>query len=131
SKRQERERKGDLDKFERLDGDKNQTSRSLAVRKYNLTVEREADLIRSMPILRQTIDYLLDLLDHPYDDRFLGMYNFLWDGMHAIRMDLRMQHIFNEDAITMLEQMVFLSPDFSLKCNSSETIVNRLIYVVL
>ncbi|PIA39351.1 hypothetical protein AQUCO_02600065v1 [Aquilegia coerulea] len=108
SERQERERKGDLDKFERLDGDRNQTSRSLAVKKYNRTAEREAHLIRPMPILQQTIDYLLALLDHPYDDQFLGMYNFLWDRMRAIRMDLRMQHIFNEDAITMLEQMIRL-----------------------
>lgn len=59
-----------------------------------------------MPVLQKTMDYLLKLLDHPYDDRFLGMYNFLWDRMRAIRMDLRMQHIFNLEAITMLEQMV-------------------------
>ena len=61
-----------------------------------------------MPILRKTIDYLLNLLDQPYDERFLGIYNFLWDRMRAIRMDLRMQHIFNEGAIAMLEQMVLL-----------------------
>lgn len=59
-----------------------------------------------MPILQKTIDYLLTLLDQPYDERFLGVYNFLWDRMRAIRMDLRMQHIFNQRAITMLEQMV-------------------------
>ncbi|KAK4405622.1 SAC3 family protein B [Sesamum angolense] len=60
-----------------------------------------------MPVLRKTMDYLLNLLDEPYNDRFLGLYNFLWDRMRAIRMDLRMQHIFNLEAITMLEQMVF------------------------
>lgn len=73
---------------------------------YTRTAEREAELIRPMPILQQTIDYLLYLLDQPYDDKFLGLYNFLWDRMRAIRMDLRMQHIFNLNAITMLEQMV-------------------------
>jgi hypothetical protein len=52
------------------------------------------------------MDYLLSLLDHTYDDNFLGLYNFLWDRMRAIRMDLRMQHFFNQDAISMLEQMV-------------------------
>ncbi|CAL5415933.1 unnamed protein product [Camellia sinensis] len=108
SERAERERKGDLDQYERLDGDRNQTSKSLAVKKYTRTAEREADLIRPMPILQMTIDYLLYLLDHPYDDKFLGLYNFLWDRMRAIRMDLRMQHIFNLDAITMLEQMIRL-----------------------
>ncbi|XP_057489188.1 SAC3 family protein B-like isoform X2 [Actinidia eriantha] len=108
SERAERERKGDLDQYERLDGDRNRTSQSLAVKKYTRTAEREADLIRPMPILQKTIDYLLYLLDQPYDDKFLGLYNFLWDRMRAIRMDLRMQHIFNLDAITMLEQMIRL-----------------------
>uniref|UniRef100_A0A5B6ZI47 PCI domain-containing protein n=1 Tax=Davidia involucrata TaxID=16924 RepID=A0A5B6ZI47_DAVIN len=108
SERAERERKGDLDQYERLDGDRNQTSESLAVKKYTRTAEREADLIRPMPVLQNTIDYLLNLLDQPYDDRFLGLYNFLWDRMRAIRMDLRMQHIFNLGAITMLEQMIRL-----------------------
>ncbi|XP_044486042.1 SAC3 family protein B-like isoform X3 [Mangifera indica] len=108
SERAERERKGDLDQFERLDGDRNQTSKYLAVKKYNRTAEREANLIRPMPILQKTVGYLLDLLDQPYDERFLGLYNFLWDRMRAIRMDLRMQHIFNQEAITMLEQMIRL-----------------------
>ncbi|PSS33918.1 SAC3 family protein like [Actinidia chinensis var. chinensis] len=108
SERAERERKGDLDMYERLDGDRNRTSQSLAVKKYTRTAEREADLIRPMPILQKTIDYLLYLLDQPYDDKFLGLYNFLWDRMRAIRMDLRMQHIFNLDAIMMLEQMIRL-----------------------
>ncbi|KAL0414678.1 UNVERIFIED_CONTAM: SAC3 family protein B [Sesamum radiatum] len=103
--RAERERKGDLDQYERLDGDRNLTSEFLAVKKYNRTAEREAELIRPMPVLQKTMDYLLNLLDEPYNDRFLGLYNFLWDRMRAIRMDLRMQHIFNLEAITMLEQM--------------------------
>ncbi|KAF7837198.1 SAC3 family protein B [Senna tora] len=106
--RAERERKGDLDQYERLDGDRNVTSRLLAVKKYNRQAEREAILIRPMPILRRTIDYLLNLLDQPYDDRFLALYNFLWDRMRAIRMDLRMQHIFNQGSMTMLEQMIRL-----------------------
>ncbi|KAK6254613.1 hypothetical protein SCA6_015918 [Theobroma cacao] len=108
SERAERERKGDLDQYERLDGDRNQTSEFLAVKKYTRTAEREASLIRPMPVLQKTIDYLLNLLDQPYGDRFLGIYNFLWDRMRAIRMDLRMQHIFDQGAITMLEQMIRL-----------------------
>ncbi|KAF8101185.1 hypothetical protein N665_0209s0042 [Sinapis alba] len=108
SERGERERKGDLDHYERLDGDRNQTSKSLAVKKYTRTAEREAILIRPMPILQNTMEYLLSLLDRPYNENFLGMYNFLWDRMRAIRMDLRMQHIFNREAITLLEQMIRL-----------------------
>lgn len=108
SERAERERKGDLDQYERLDGDRNQTSISLAVKKYNRAAEREAGMIRPMPILQRTMNYLLNLLNHPYDDRFLGLYNFLWDRMRAIRMDLRMQHIFSLGAVKMLEQMIRL-----------------------
>ncbi|XP_019058744.1 PREDICTED: SAC3 family protein B isoform X2 [Tarenaya hassleriana] len=108
SEREERERKGDLDKHERVNGDRNQTSKYIAVKKYNRTAEREAILIRPMPILQKTMDYLLSLLDQSYDDNFLRLYNFLWDRMRAIRMDLRMQHIFNEEAIIMLEQMIRL-----------------------
>uniref|UniRef100_A0A0D9X274 PCI domain-containing protein n=1 Tax=Leersia perrieri TaxID=77586 RepID=A0A0D9X274_9ORYZ len=106
--RAERERKGDLDRYERLDGDRNQTTELLAVKKYNRTAERDADLIRPLPVLQKTMDYLLSLLDHRYDDNFLGLYNFLWDRMRAIRMDLRMQHFFNQDSISMLEQMIRL-----------------------
>ncbi|KAG2272957.1 hypothetical protein Bca52824_067512 [Brassica carinata] len=108
SERGERERKGDLDHYERVDGDRNQTSKSLAVKKYTRTAEREAILIRPMPILQNTMGYLLSLLDRPYNENFIGMYNFLWDRMRAIRMDLRMQHIFNREAITLLEQMIRL-----------------------
>ncbi|KAJ0234184.1 hypothetical protein HA466_0277110 [Hirschfeldia incana] len=61
-----------------------------------------------MPILQNTMEYLLSLLDRPYNENFLGMYNFLWDRMRATRMDLRMQHIFNREAITLLEQMIRL-----------------------
>ncbi|KAF8668941.1 hypothetical protein HU200_052151 [Digitaria exilis] len=106
--RAERERKGDLDRYERLDGDRNLTTELLAVKKYNRTAERDADLIRPLPVLQKTMDYLLSLLDHTYDDSFLSLYNFLWDRMRAIRMDLRMQHFFNQEAISMLEQMIRL-----------------------
>ncbi|XP_044964628.1 SAC3 family protein B isoform X1 [Hordeum vulgare subsp. vulgare] len=106
--RAERERKGDLDRYERLDGDRNQTTELLAVKKYTRTAERDADLIRPLPVLQKTMSYLLSLLDHTYDDSFLGLYNFLWDRMRAIRMDLRMQHFYNQEAISMLEQMIRL-----------------------
>ncbi|KAF3325789.1 Germinal-center associated nuclear protein [Carex littledalei] len=106
--RGERERKGDLDKQERLDGDRNQTTKFLAVKKYTRTAERDPDLIRPLPVLMKTMDYLLELLNKPYGNDFLGLYNFLWDRMRAVRMDLRMQHIFNLEAISMLEQMIRL-----------------------
>ncbi|KAG1327856.1 hypothetical protein COCNU_01G017900 [Cocos nucifera] len=89
SERKERETKRDLDRYERLDGERNQTTKFLAIKK-------------------KMVNYLLSLLDQPYNDNFLSIYNFLWDRMRAIRMDLRMQHIFNQQAIIMLEQMIRL-----------------------
>lgn len=73
---------------------------------YTRTAERDPDLIRPLPVLMKTMDYLIELLNKPYGNDFLGLYNFLCDRMRAIRMDLRVQHIFNLEAISMLEQMV-------------------------
>lgn len=74
-----------------------------------------------MPIMQKTIDYLLFLLDQPYVERFLSAYKFLWNRMRAIRMNLRMQHIFYQGAILCLNRWYFfifnksiIKPDFSL-----------------
>lgn len=104
--RHERERKGDLDKFERVDGDRNLTSADLAVKKYTRTPSREPHLIRPLPVLQMTMNYLLSLINQGYDEGLLRLHSFLWDRMRAVRMDLRMQHIFNREAITMHEQMI-------------------------
>ncbi|KAI5062046.1 hypothetical protein GOP47_0022585 [Adiantum capillus-veneris] len=104
--RLERERKGDLDKLERVDGDRNQTSRDLAVKKYTRTAEKQASLIRPISVLLRTMKHLLHLLDRGYDEELLNLHNFLWDRMRAVRMDLRMQHIFNEQAVLLHEQMI-------------------------
>lgn len=50
--------------------------------------------------------HLLHLLNRGYDEELLNLHNFLWDRMRAIRMDLRMQHIFNQQAVVMHEQMI-------------------------
>ncbi|BFI04063.1 nuclear mRNA export protein SAC3 [Marchantia polymorpha subsp. ruderalis] len=104
--REERERKGDLDRFERVEGDRNQTSIDLAVKKYTRTAEKSAVLIRPLPVLKSTMTHLLSLLERDHEDDLLSVHNFLWDRMRAVRMDLRMQHIFGEDSITMHEQMI-------------------------
>eukprot|EP01018_Ginkgo_biloba_P039000 Gb_36374 [translate_table: standard] len=100
SEREEREQKCDIDKFECLKGEK------LLVKKYNRTAEREAHLIRPLPVLQKTMCHLMSLINQTCDDDFICLYNFLWDRMRAIRMDLRMQHIFNEEAIALHEQMI-------------------------
>ncbi|KAL0744287.1 hypothetical protein Bca4012_085800 [Brassica carinata] len=83
SERGERERKGDLDHYERVDGDRNQTSKSLAVKKDG-GARSHFDTTHANP----------------------AEYYGIFAEMRAIRMDLRMQHIFNREAITLLEQMV-------------------------
>eukprot|EP00250_Pteridium_aquilinum_P020252 c24765_g1_i1 orf=235-5052(+) len=106
SERLERERKGDLDRLERLDGDRNQTNIDLAVKKYTRTAEKLASLIRPIAVLSKTMNHLLHLLNRKYDEELLNLHNFLWDRMRAIRMDLRMQHIFNKQSVVMHEQMI-------------------------
>jgi len=78
----------------------------LAILQYTRTPSREPHLIRPLPVLQVTMNYLLSLINQVYDERLLRLHSFLWDRMRAVRMDLRMQHIFNREAITMHEQMV-------------------------
>ncbi|CAM6115629.1 unnamed protein product [Calypogeia fissa] len=106
SERNERERKGDLDRFERVGGNRNQTAKDLAVKKYTRTAEKDAVLIRPLLVLEKTMGHLLSLLDRDHEDDLLAVHSFLWDRMRAVRMDLRMQHIFTEEAIVMHEQMI-------------------------
>eukprot|EP00897_Mesotaenium_endlicherianum_P010304 jgi/Mesen1/9301/ME000060S08738 len=102
-----RERNGALDPFERVGGDRTRTSADLAVKKYTRTPERDPALIRPLPVLERTMGYLLSLLDVPHGaDELLAIHSFLWDRMRAVRMDLRMQHLFTDAAIRMHEQMI-------------------------
>lgn len=95
-----------MSRFERVDGDRNLTSVNLAVKKYTRTASREPPLIRPLPVLQMTMDHLLTLINQGYSEELLKIHSFLWDRMRAVRMDLRMQHIFNREAITMHEQMI-------------------------
>lgn len=73
---------------------------------YTRTPSREPHMIRPLPVLQMTMDHLLGLINRDYGEELLSIHSFLWDRMRAVRMDLRMQHIFNREAITMHEQMV-------------------------
>lgn len=64
-------------------------------------------------VLKKTMGHLLSLLERDHEDDLLAVHSFLWDRMRAVRMDLRMQHIFTKDAIAMHEQMV-CTPLFKL-----------------
>ncbi|KAL6311774.1 hypothetical protein AAG906_018809 [Vitis piasezkii] len=71
--RAQRERLRDLAVFERLHGNPGKTSPSLAVKKFCRTIatkHMQASDVRPLPVLEETLNYLLNLLDateHPFE----------------------------------------------------------------
>ncbi|KAB1226452.1 Germinal-center associated nuclear protein [Morella rubra] len=106
--RAQRERLRDLAVFERLDGNPGKTSPGLAVKKFCRTISIrhvQASDVRPLPVLEDTLDHLLRLLDstqHP----FHVVHDFIFDRTRSIRQDLSMQRIVNEKALYMYEKMV-------------------------
>ncbi|CBI40613.3 hypothetical protein VitviT2T_020104 [Vitis vinifera] len=106
--RAQRERLRDLAVFERLHGNPGKTSPSLAVKKFCRTIatkHMQASDVRPLPVLEETLNYLLNLLDateHPFD----VVHDFVFDRTRSIRQDLSMQNIVNDQTIHMFEEMV-------------------------
>ncbi|TKV96084.1 hypothetical protein SEVIR_9G406600v4 [Setaria viridis] len=103
-----RERLRDLAVLERVGGDPARTSPSLAVKKFCRTISSTyvmASDIRPLPVLRETMDYLLHLLDsseHPFET----IHDFIFDRTRSIRQDLSMQNIVNDQAVQIYENVV-------------------------
>ncbi|XP_042479961.1 SAC3 family protein C isoform X2 [Macadamia integrifolia] len=106
--RVQRERLRDLSVFERLNGHLGKTSPSLAVKKFCRTIStmrvQESD-VRTLPVLKETLHYLLNLLDSS-EQPFEVVHDFVFDRTRSIRQDLSMQNIVNDEAIHMYEEMV-------------------------
>ncbi|KAJ9685228.1 hypothetical protein PVL29_017307 [Vitis rotundifolia] len=106
--RAQRERLWDLAVFERLHGNPGKTSPSLAVKKFCRTIatkHMQASDVRPLPVLEETLNYLLNLLDateHPFE----VVHDFVFDRTRSIRQDLSMQNIVNDQTIHMYEEMV-------------------------
>lgn len=106
--RARRERLRDLSVFERLNGSHGKTSPSLAVKKFCRTISAknvQASDVRPLPVLEDTLSYLLNLLDsdeHPFE----VVHDFIFDRTRSIRQDLSMQNIINTRVIQMFEKMV-------------------------
>ncbi|XP_052172666.1 SAC3 family protein C isoform X1 [Diospyros lotus] len=106
--RMQRERLRDLSVFERLNGNPGKTSPSLAVKKFCRTISTkhvQASDIRPLPILQDTLNYLLSLLDsdeHPFE----VVHDFMFDRTRSIRQDLSMQRIGSYQVVQMFEKMV-------------------------
>lgn len=64
--------------------------------------------VRPLPVLEDTLDYLLSLLDST-EYSFEVVHDFIFDRTRSIRQDLSMQNIINKKAIYMYEKMVCLS----------------------
>eukprot|EP00252_Welwitschia_mirabilis_P019275 TRINITY_DN4414_c0_g1_i3.p1 TRINITY_DN4414_c0_g1~~TRINITY_DN4414_c0_g1_i3.p1 ORF type:complete len:292 (-),score=24.62 TRINITY_DN4414_c0_g1_i3:180-1055(-) len=106
--REERERLRDLAVFERLNGDPGKTSADLAVKKFCRTTSASTTLpsdIRPLPVLWETLNYLMKFVDNS-EHEFGVIHAFLFDRMRAIRQELVIQRIANEQAIVMYERMI-------------------------
>ncbi|KAF0887875.1 hypothetical protein E2562_004079 [Oryza meyeriana var. granulata] len=106
--RAQRERLRDLAVFERVGSDPARTSPCLAVKKFCRTISStsvQASDIRPLPVLRQTMDYLLHLLDSS-ERQFEIVHDFIFDRTRSVRQDLSMQNIVNDQAIQIYEDVI-------------------------
>ncbi|CAB4298927.1 unnamed protein product [Prunus armeniaca] len=124
--RAQRERLRDLAVFERLNGNPAQSSPDLAVKKFFRTISTkqvEASDVRPLPVLEDTLNYLLNLFDsreYPFE----VVHDFLFDRTRSIRQDLSMQNIVNNKVIRMYEKMVkfhVISLHKLRRCSSQNT----------
>ncbi|XP_010504240.1 PREDICTED: SAC3 family protein C [Camelina sativa] len=103
-----RERLRDLAVFERLYGNPSKSSTDLAVKKFCRTLSAadvQASDVRPLPVLEETLKYLLSLLDsreHPFE----VVHDFIFDRTRSIRQDLSIQNLANERVIYLYEEMV-------------------------
>lgn len=67
--------------------------------------EVRASDVRPLPVLEETLNYLLSLPDsteHPFE----VIHDFVFDRTRSVRQDLIMQNIVNDKAINMFEKIV-------------------------
>ncbi|XP_071687932.1 SAC3 family protein C [Rutidosis leptorrhynchoides] len=107
--RVQRERLRDLSVFERLNGNPNKSSSTLAVKKFCRTIStnelRDAD-IRPLSVLQDTLDYLLTIFESKQHS-FEAIHDFIFDRTRSIRQDLSMQNIITgNQAVTIYEKIV-------------------------
>ncbi|XP_028802672.1 SAC3 family protein C isoform X2 [Neltuma alba] len=106
--RLQREQLRDLAVFERLNGNHGKSSPDLAVKKFCRTISTKSmqpSDVRPLPVLEDTLNYLLNLLDsnkHPFE----VVHDFVFDRTRSVRQDLTIQSVVNERVISMYEKMV-------------------------
>ncbi|XP_058107323.1 SAC3 family protein C [Magnolia sinica] len=125
--RAQRERLRDLSVFERLNGNPGRTSSTLAVKKFcrtMSTMDMQASDVRPLPVLRNTLKYLFNLLDSS-EQPFEVVHDFVFDRTRSIRQDLGMQNIISDQSIHMYEEMVkfhIISHHKLMRCSGDSNI---------
>ncbi|KAL0375606.1 UNVERIFIED_CONTAM: SAC3 family protein C [Sesamum calycinum] len=69
------------------------------------TKDAQASDVRPVPVLEDTLNYLLNLL-HSSDQSFAVVHDFIFDRTRSIRQDLSMQNAVSDQVIHMYERMV-------------------------
>ncbi|PON86791.1 SAC3/GANP/THP [Trema orientale] len=131
--RAQRERLRDLAVFERLHGNPALSSPSLAVKKFCRTITTKqvhTSDVRPLPVLADTLTYLLNLLDsaeHPFE----VIHDFVFDRTRSIRQDLSMQNVVNDQVIHMYQEMVkfHVISHYKLRSCSSSRDASSLLYL--
>ncbi|KAL9247939.1 hypothetical protein vseg_021313 [Gypsophila vaccaria] len=132
--RREREQIRDLATFERLYGNPSKSSSTLAVKKFCRTISTKdvrATDIRPLPVLEDTLNYLMKLFDS-CDQPFEAVHDFIFDRTRSIRQDLSMQNINNDKVICMYEKMVkfhVVSHHKLRRCKGDSTIISSIHYL--
>mmetsp|Transcript_30870 Transcript_30870/g.77310 ORF Transcript_30870/g.77310 Transcript_30870/m.77310 type:complete len:1493 (-) Transcript_30870:292-4770(-) len=103
-----RERKNDIELFERVDPlDRNTSHPALCVKKYTRIVDNVTpDMVRTRGALSKSASQLYSLLDTRPEVSFMTKSKFLWDRLRSVRQDLSLQAITDGFAMHLLEQMV-------------------------
>ena len=107
SERELRERKNDIELFERRDpASRNSSDSTLCIKKYTRIVDNVTpDMVRTRDALRRTVSHLYGLLDNRPEIPFMLKSKFLWDRLRSVRQDLSLQAITDCFAMRLLEQM--------------------------
>eukprot|EP00227_Mantoniella_beaufortii_P015452 CAMPEP_0197574634 /NCGR_PEP_ID=MMETSP1326-20131121/301_1 /TAXON_ID=1155430 /ORGANISM="Genus nov. species nov., Strain RCC2288" /LENGTH=1713 /DNA_ID=CAMNT_0043137257 /DNA_START=40 /DNA_END=5178 /DNA_ORIENTATION=+ len=122
-----RERKNDIELFERLDPTDRSTSHpALCIKKYTRIVDNVTpDMVRTRDALANSVSHLYSLLDSRPEVPFMTKSKFLWDRLRSVRQDLSLQAITDGFAMPLLEQMVrFAILSEHELCEETATVTN-------
>ena len=127
SERQLRERKNDIELFERVDAENRcKSSSALCVKKYTRIVDGVTpEMVRTRAALDRTVTHLYGLLDDRPEASFMSKSKFLWDRLRSVRQDLSLQAIADSFAARLLEQMArFAILSEHELCEETATVTN-------